>query len=73
MEFKSTVISEEYTDKAKITVFRMPCGTTVRMTEPFHTKEEQDKINQNFLMACARIVYPDVDLSKVKKITMICD
>lgn len=73
MELKCTILSEEYTDKAKITVFRMPSGAIGRMIEPFHTKEEQDKINQNFLMACARIVYPGVDLSKVKKITMICD
>ena len=67
------ILSVEEKDDATITVFRASSGALVRMREPHHTPEEQQEINDNFLMAAAAICYPDVDLSKVKKIAMICD
>lgn len=67
------ILSVEEKDNMTITVFRASNGALVTMREPHHTPEEQQKINDNFLMAAAAICYPDVDLSKVKKIAMICD
>ncbi|MGN0598683.1 MAG: hypothetical protein ACI4JK_02210 [Oscillospiraceae bacterium] len=67
------ILSVEEKDNMTITVFRASKGALVTMREPHHTPEEQQEINENFLMAAAAICYPDVDLSKVKKIAMICD
>lgn len=67
------IISEEIKDNAIITVFKASNGALVTMREPIHTPEEQQKINDNFLAAAARICYPGYDLSHAAKITMICD
>lgn len=70
MDYK--VISREVKDNVVISVLRMANGATVTSRKPIHTPEEQQKINDDFLLACARILYPNMDLSNVKKITMIC-
>lgn len=70
---ETEIISEEIKDNMKIWSFRMSNGTTVTCREPIHTPEEQQKINDKFVEACMAIVYPDVDLSQVKKMTLICD
>ena len=67
------ILSVEEKEDATITVFRASNGALVRMREPHHTPEEQQRINENFLMAAAAICYPDVDLSQVSKIRLICD
>ncbi len=67
------ILSVEEKEDATITVFRASNGALVTMREPHHTPEEQQIINDNFLMAAAAICYPDVDLSQVSKITLICD
>lgn len=67
------ILSEEVKDNMIITKLRASNGATVIMKEPIHTPEEQQEINDNFIMAAAKIVYPNVDLSQVSKITLICD
>lgn len=67
------IYSEEIVGKLKITKGRTSNGVFFEMREPIHTPEEQQEIIDNFLQAAAKIVYPGIDLSRVSKITMICD
>ena len=67
------IFYDEIVDNVRITKFRMKNGATVTCRDPIHTPEEQAIISSNFAKAAARIVFPDVDLSKVKSITIICN
>lgn len=67
------IFYDEIEDNVRVTKFRMKNGTTVTCRDPIHTPEEEAKILSNFAKAAARIVFPNVDLSKVKKITVICN
>ncbi len=66
------ILSEKIENNEKVTVFRTDNGTTVTMHVPFHTPEEEQKIQSNFVRAAAKMLYPDMDLTNTK-ITLICD
>lgn len=66
------IISEKIESGVITTIFRASNGALVTMREPIHTPEEQQKINNDFLVAAAAICYPGKDISNVSKISMIC-
>ncbi len=66
------ILSDKIENNERVRVFRTDKGATVVMHEPLHTPEEEQKIYSNFVMAAAKIMYPDMDLSNTK-ITLICD
>lgn len=65
-----TVLSKEIVDGYKITKIKSYSGATVTMKEPIHTPEEEQAIMDKFIPAAMAIIYPEVDLSKVKKMTL---
>ena len=68
------IFYDEIEDNVRVTKFRMKKNGAVGICRvPIHTPEEEKKILSNFAKAAARIVFPDVDLSQVKKITIICN
>lgn len=67
------VISEEVMDGCKRAVLRNSKGVTVVCNIPFHTKEEEQKIIDDFCRAAIPIVRPDVDMSKVKYMEVVHD
>ena len=68
------IFYDEIVDNVRITKFRMKKNGAVGICrDPIHTPEEQAIISSNFAKAAARIVFPDVDLSRVKSITVICN
>lgn len=68
-----TILSETRTNKEITTVARTDGGATIVCREPIHTPEEEEKILSNFALACAHMMYPDKDLSNVKRIRVICN
>ena len=67
------IFYDEIVDNVRITKFRMKNGAVGICRIPIHTPEEEEEILSNFAEAAARIVFPDVDLSRVKSITVICN
>ncbi|MCM1330271.1 MAG: hypothetical protein NC253_12635 [Ruminococcus sp.] len=68
-----TILSETRTDKEITTVARTDGGATIVCHEPIHTPEEEERILSNFALACAKMMYPDKDLSNVGSIRLICN
>lgn len=67
------ILSEKVKDNAVITAFRASNGAMVIMREPIHTPEEQQRITENFLVAAAKMLYPDVNPDEVERIILIND
>lgn len=67
------VIEEKIENDVKITTLRTSAGVTVTVREHIHTPAEEQKIYDDFLIAAAKIMYPEIDINRVSKITMICN
>ncbi len=68
-----TILSETGTDTEIATVARTDGGATIICREPIHTPDEEAEILSDFALACAQMMFPNKDLSQVKKICVICN
>lgn len=67
-----TILSESRTDKEITTTAVTDSGAAIVCREPVHTTEEELEILSRFALACAQIMYPEKDLSNVRRIRVIC-
>lgn len=58
------------TDGVIVTKYRHSNGATSRTVCPKHTKEEQKEILDNFVVACAKMIYPAEVVENAKSITL---
>lgn len=59
------------TDGVIVTKYRHSNGAVSRTICPKHTPEEQRKILDNFVVACAKIIYPAEVVDNARSITML--
>lgn len=64
------IISVEETETMIITKAKTSKGVLVTLKEPKHTPEEQNKIWDDFVDACARMLYPAEVVDNSKTITL---
>lgn len=65
------VISEETQDGCKRAVLRNSKGVTVVCNIPSHTKDEEQKMIDDFCRAAMPIACPGIDVSKVKYMEVV--
>ncbi|MCX4257132.1 MAG: hypothetical protein OSJ54_09405 [Oscillospiraceae bacterium] len=68
-----TILSETKTDNEITTVARTDGGATIICREPIHTSEEESEMLSDFALACAQMMFPNKDLSHIKRIRVICN
>lgn len=66
-----TIISQEIVDNVKITKLRTHSGHTAICRIPIKSEEEEQKTREKVCAACIHFLYPDLDLTKVKRMEII--
>lgn len=67
---KTKILYIAETDGIVVTKLLHSNGGTSRLVCPKHTKEEQNKILDNFVVACAKMLYPAEVVDNAKSITL---